>query len=127
MGDEVVHLRHRERRGHEVLVERRDPVGDDLVIGIGRVVEGDDDIRVEDDGQSSPNPSIMLVPVAAHAQAVGAAKDADVRLGPARLLHGAGQRAADELRLGQALVGRAAGESIVQIGVQVDARLLHPT
>ena len=26
-----------------------------------------------------------------------------------------------------ALVGRAAGESLVQIGVQIEARLLHPT
>ena len=82
---------------------------------------------VEDDGQSSPKPSHHLVPVAPDAQAVGAAEDADVRLGPPRLLHARRQRAADELGFGEALVGGAAGESLVQIGVQIEARLLHPT
>ena len=46
---------------------------------------------------------------------------------PWRPLHGAGQGPADELGLGQPLVGRAAGERFVEIRLEIDARLLHPT
>jgi hypothetical protein len=49
-----------------------------------------------------------------------------LRLRALRLLHRSGQGAADELGFREALVGGAAGESLVQIGVQIEARLLHP-
>ena len=68
-----------------------------------------------------------LVPIAPDAQAVVAAEDADMRLRPPRLLHRGRQSTADELGFGEALVGGAAGESLVQIGIQIEARLLHPT
>jgi hypothetical protein len=57
--NQVGHLGDRERGGDKVLVERRDPAGDERVVGIGGVVESDDDVRIEDDRLSSPKPFII--------------------------------------------------------------------
>ena len=67
-----------------------------------------------DDDASSPRACTSSKPTASGAR----------RFGP---LHGAGERAADELRLRDALVGRPPGERLVELRLEVDARLLHPT
>src|SRR3954452_6121429 len=51
---------------------------------------------------------------------------------PEALVRGAagpapGERAADDLRLRVSLVGGAAGQRLVEIRLEIDARLLHPT
>ena len=87
--------------------------------GSPRVVEREDGGGVEDDGhvRRAPGPRRWR---GTTAPPCGLARRRGFCDRP-------GERAADELRLGEPLVGRPAGQGRVEIGLEVEARLLHPT